>query len=35
MVAAWIWQCLAAPLPQLAEIVVQETCTSRCVYRGP
>jgi 6-pyruvoyltetrahydropterin/6-carboxytetrahydropterin synthase len=35
MVAAWIWQRLAASLPQLAEIVVQETCTSRCVYRGP
>jgi 6-pyruvoyltetrahydropterin/6-carboxytetrahydropterin synthase len=30
--AAWIWQRLAA-LP-LSAVVVRETCTSGCVYRG-
>ena len=32
--AAWIWDRLATPLPLLSEIVVHETCTSRCHYRG-
>lgn len=32
--AAWIWQRLKPALPLLREIVVAETCTSRCVYRG-
>jgi 6-pyruvoyltetrahydropterin/6-carboxytetrahydropterin synthase len=31
--AAWLWQRLAPALP-LAEIVVAETPTSRCIYRG-
>ena len=35
VLAAWLWARLAPALPQLAEIVVQETCTARCVYRGP
>ncbi len=32
--AVWIWQRLKPALPQLAEVVVAETCTARCVYRG-
>ncbi len=35
MIAAWIWGRLESDLPLLAEIVVFETCTSRCHYRGP
>ena len=33
--AAWIWEQLAATLPLLSEVVVHETCTSGCRYRGP
>ena len=33
-VAAWIWKKLKPKLPLLTEIVVAETCQSRCVYRG-
>ena len=33
-VAEWIWSRLKPKLPLLAEIVVAETCQSRCVYRG-
>lgn len=32
--AVWIWDRLKPKLPQLSEIVVAETCTSRCIYRG-
>jgi 6-pyruvoyltetrahydropterin/6-carboxytetrahydropterin synthase len=32
--AVWIWEGLKPSLPQLTEIVVAETCTARCVYRG-
>ena len=32
--AAWIWGRLHPKLPQLTEVVVAETCQSRCVYRG-
>lgn len=32
--ARWIWQRLHAQLPGLCEIVVHETCTARCRYRG-
>lgn len=32
--AGWIWQRLRPRLPLLTEIVVAETCLSRCVYRG-
>jgi 6-pyruvoyltetrahydropterin/6-carboxytetrahydropterin synthase len=35
LLAAWWWQRLRPTLPGLAEIVVSETPTSRCVYRGP
>ena len=33
-VALWIWERLKPALPQLIEVVVAETCTARCVYRG-
>ena len=33
-VAVWIWERLKPALPQLIEVVVAETCTARCVYRG-
>jgi 6-pyruvoyltetrahydropterin/6-carboxytetrahydropterin synthase len=33
--AHWIWTHLHDRLPHLAEITVHETCTSKCVYRGP
>ncbi|RMH27061.1 MAG: 6-carboxytetrahydropterin synthase QueD [Planctomycetota bacterium] len=35
MIAAWVWRRLEDRLPILAEVVVHETCTSRCHYRGP
>ncbi len=35
MVAVWVWDRLAPVLPLLAEVIVHETCTSRCEYRGP
>lgn len=34
VLAAWIWKRLKPTLPELAEVVVAETCTARCVYRG-
>jgi 6-pyruvoyltetrahydropterin/6-carboxytetrahydropterin synthase len=33
-IARWIWRKLKPALPRLSAIVVQETCTARCVYRG-
>jgi 6-pyruvoyltetrahydropterin/6-carboxytetrahydropterin synthase len=33
-VATWIWERLEPNLPLLKEIVVAETCTASCVYRG-
>ena len=33
-VAIWIWRDLKPRLPLLTEVVVAETCTARCVYRG-
>ncbi|HZF67959.1 MAG TPA: 6-carboxytetrahydropterin synthase QueD [Gemmatirosa sp.] len=35
VLAMWIWERLAPSLPLLASVVVRETCTSGCVYRGP
>ena len=35
LLAAWWWQHLAGELPGLCEVVVSETPSSRCVYRGP
>ena len=34
VLARWIWERLAPTLPGLSQIVVRETCTSGCVYRG-
>lgn len=34
MIAKWIWDQVKPLLPMLAEVVVFETCTSRCEYRG-
>ncbi|MCL1635604.1 6-carboxytetrahydropterin synthase QueD [Luteimonas sp. SX5] len=33
--AVWIWERLKPVLPPLTQIVVHETCTSGCRYRGP
>ncbi|MEI8195067.1 MAG: 6-carboxytetrahydropterin synthase QueD [Phycisphaerae bacterium] len=33
-IARWIWVRLKPRLPMLYQLVVHETCTSRCVYRG-
>src|SRR6266568_2706307 len=33
-IAVWIWKKLKPKLPLLTEVVVAETCTARCVYRG-
>jgi len=33
-IAIWIWRKLRPKLPLLSEVVVAETCTARCVYRG-
>ena len=35
VLARWIWDRLAPTLPGLTAIMVRETCTSGCVYRGP
>jgi 6-pyruvoyltetrahydropterin/6-carboxytetrahydropterin synthase len=32
--ARWIWRRLRPRLDGLSQVVVQETCTSGCVYRG-
>jgi 6-pyruvoyltetrahydropterin/6-carboxytetrahydropterin synthase len=34
LMAGWFWQKLAPQLPGLAEIVIHETPTARCSYRG-
>jgi len=34
LMAAWLWQKLAPCCPGLYEIVVHETPTARCAYRG-
>ena len=33
--AIWIWDRLTGTLPGLSQVVVRETCTSGCIYRGP
>lgn len=32
--ARWLWRELKPRLPLLAKIVVHETCTAGCIYRG-
>jgi len=34
VLAQWIWVRLKPALPDLSQLVVQETCTSGCIYRG-
>jgi 6-pyruvoyltetrahydropterin/6-carboxytetrahydropterin synthase len=34
MIAKWIWDRLKPALPLLVEVIVHETCTTRCEYRG-
>jgi len=34
VLAKWIWDGVKPSLPMLSEVVVRETCTSGCVYRG-
>ena len=34
MIARWIWERLESSLEMLSEVVVHETCTSRCHYTG-
>jgi 6-pyruvoyltetrahydropterin/6-carboxytetrahydropterin synthase len=34
MIAKWIWDRLKLELPELTAVVVYETCTSSCEYRG-
>ncbi len=31
----WIWTQLKPTLPNLSAVIVRETCTSGCEYRGP
>jgi len=33
-IALWIWDRLIPRLPLLSEVVVAETCTAQCVFRG-
>jgi 6-pyruvoyltetrahydropterin/6-carboxytetrahydropterin synthase len=34
VLARWIWDRVLPTLPELTQVVVQETCTSGCIYRG-
>jgi len=34
VLARWLWERLSPDLPELSQVVVRETCTSGCVYRG-
>jgi 6-pyruvoyltetrahydropterin/6-carboxytetrahydropterin synthase len=34
VLARWIWDRLRPSLPDLSQVVVRETCTSGCAYRG-
>ena len=34
VLAGWMWQRLAPGLPLMVELVVSETPSSRCIYRG-
>src|SRR3954463_2510430 len=33
-IARWIWQKLKPTVPQLHQITIHETCTSKCLYKG-
>ena len=34
VLARWIWERLSDSLPNLSAVLVRETCTSGCTYRG-
>lgn len=34
VLARWIWTQLEDTLPELSQVIVRETCTSGCIYRG-
>jgi len=34
ILAQWVWDQLLDTLPDLSQVVVRETCTSGCIYRG-
>ena len=34
VLARWIWARLQPAMPELSQIVVRETCTSGCIFRG-
>ena len=34
LLVRWIWDRLLPSLPDLSQVVVRETCTSGCAYRG-
>jgi hypothetical protein len=34
VLARWIWERLSVTLPELSQVVLRETCTSGCSYRG-
>jgi 6-pyruvoyltetrahydropterin/6-carboxytetrahydropterin synthase len=34
VLARWIWDRVQPAMPELSQVVVRETCTSGCVYRG-
>jgi len=33
-IARWIWEHLKPSLPYLSKLIVRETCSSGCIYRG-
>lgn len=33
-IAVWLWEKIKPQLTGLVEVVVHETCTARCIYRG-
>jgi len=34
VIGRWIWLRLRPSLPDLSQVVVHETCTAGCAYRG-
>ena len=34
-ISIWLWNRIKPHLSALSEVVVHETCTARCIYRGP
>lgn len=34
-ISIWLWDRIKPHLEPLSEVIVHETCTARCVYRGP